>query len=56
LEARGAARRDLERLAEMIWLMMLDVGEIEFADKPAVIRFLQEHESTYSVLSALTDL
>jgi hypothetical protein len=37
----------LDRLAEMIWLTVLEVGRIEIATKPEAIRFLQEHAHTY---------
>ena len=40
-------RDELNRLSEVIWLTMLDVGEIKIASKTQVIRFLERHADTY---------
>ena len=40
-------RAALDRLAEVIWLALLEFGRIEIATKPEAIRLLQEHAYTY---------
>jgi hypothetical protein len=47
LERQGPARHELDRLAQVIWLQLLEVARIELPDKAAVIHFLEEHASTY---------
>jgi hypothetical protein len=47
-EAPGSAQRDnVDHLAEVLWLTMLDSGQIEIAPKEEVIQFLKTHALTY---------
>ena len=48
-EAQPSSERDtVEHLATVIWLAMLQSGQIEIALKPEVIHFLKEHAHTVS--------
>jgi hypothetical protein len=47
-EAPASAPRDnVKHLAEVLWLTMLDSGQIEIAPKEEVIQFLKTHALTY---------
>jgi hypothetical protein len=47
-ETQGSAERDnVDHLAEVLWLTMLDSGEIEIAPKEEAIQFLKAHALTY---------
>jgi hypothetical protein len=47
-EAPPSLERDtVEGLAEVIWLTMLDTGQIEIAQRDGVIHFLRKHADTY---------
>lgn len=43
----GLERHAVEQLAELIWLITLDCGQIKMAPKEEVIQFLKEHANTY---------
>jgi hypothetical protein len=47
-EAQGSAERDnIDRVAEVLWLTMLDSGQIKIAPKEEAILFLKMHAFTY---------
>jgi hypothetical protein len=47
-EAQGSTQREVvNHLAEVLWLTMLDSGEIEIATKKEAIQFLKTHSLTY---------
>lgn len=43
----GRERDLLDRLSEIIWLTLLDRGQIPIAEKSLTIEFLNEHSKTY---------
>ncbi len=48
VEAPGSRERDVvNHLADVIWLTMLDSGQIELAQKQEAIEFLKDHAQTY---------
>ena len=47
-EAQGGTQRDnVNRVAEVLWLTMLDSGQIKIAPKEEAIQFLKTHALTY---------
>jgi hypothetical protein len=47
-EASGSVQREIvNRLAEVLWLTMLDSGQIEIASKAEAVQFLKAHALTY---------
>ena len=47
-EAQGHAQRDtVDRVAEVLWLTMLDSGQIKIAPKEEAVQFLKTHALTY---------
>lgn len=47
-EAQGSAHREyVDHLAAVLWLTMLDCGQIEIAPKKEAIQFLKTHSLTY---------
>jgi len=51
VEAPWSSQRDnVDRLSEVLWLTMLDSGQIEIASKEEAVQFLKTHALTYFTL------